>query len=168
MRGANKRKRERRGKGRHSKWACFWGAHWTEREVGAEPVAAVAPFRGKDSSSTTRRKQPLRHSSGAIKGRGGVRLGALVVPSSAGEPRLQSGATNNEARTHATSAAPRAAPPKRCSPTHEHSPEPYFNSAELLPSSRRAMISNWICCVPSKMSRILASRDHFSSKAVSV
>src|SRR5690606_1048741 len=46
--------------------------------------------------------------------------------------------------------------------------EPYFNSAELLPSSRRAMISCWICWVPSKMSRIFESRLHFSSNESSL
>ena len=43
----------------------------------------------------------------------------------------------------------------------------YLSSAELLPSSWRATISSWICCVPSKMSRILASRAHFSSSSFS-
>ena len=43
----------------------------------------------------------------------------------------------------------------------------YLSSAELLPSSWRATISSWICWVPSKMSRILASRAHFSSSSFS-
>jgi hypothetical protein len=43
----------------------------------------------------------------------------------------------------------------------------YLSSAELLPSTRRAMISSWICWVPSKMSRILESRAHFSTSSVS-
>ncbi|ASR37860.1 hypothetical protein BAY61_25845 [Prauserella marina] len=30
----------------------------------------------------------------------------------------------------------------------------YFSSAEVFPSRRRATMSCWICCVPSKMSRI--------------
>ena len=42
----------------------------------------------------------------------------------------------------------------------------YFSSAEVLPSSWRATISSWICCVPSKMSRIFASRAHFSSSSL--
>ena len=41
---------------------------------------------------------------------------------------------------------------------------PYFSSLELRPSTRRATTSCWICCVPSKMSRILESRAHFSSR----
>ena len=43
----------------------------------------------------------------------------------------------------------------------------YFSSAEFLPSSARATISSWICWVPSKMSRIFASRAHFSSSSFS-
>ena len=43
----------------------------------------------------------------------------------------------------------------------------YLSSAELLPSSWRATISSWICWVPSKMSRIFASRAHFSSSSFS-
>ena len=46
-------------------------------------------------------------------------------------------------------------------------PLSYFSSAEVLPSSSRAMISSWICWVPSKMSRILTSRAHFSSSSPS-
>ena len=41
------------------------------------------------------------------------------------------------------------------------------SSADVLPSIWRAMISSWICCVPSKMSRIFASRAHFSSSSLS-
>ena len=41
------------------------------------------------------------------------------------------------------------------------------SSQELLPSSCRATISSWICWVPSKMSRIFASRAHFSSSSFS-
>lgn len=48
------------------------------------------------------------------------------------------------------------------------SSRPQRSCAELLPSSRRATISSWICCVPSKMSRIFESRDHFSSRPPSV
>ena len=44
---------------------------------------------------------------------------------------------------------------------------PYLSSVELRPRSRRAMISCWICWVPSKMSRILESRAHFSSRSCS-
>src|SRR5699024_7828151 len=40
----------------------------------------------------------------------------------------------------------------------------YLSSFELRPSTRRATTSCWICCVPSKMSRILESRAHFSSR----
>ena len=36
------------------------------------------------------------------------------------------------------------------------------------PSTRRATISCWICWVPSKMSRILESRPHFSSSSLSL
>ncbi len=36
------------------------------------------------------------------------------------------------------------------------------------PSTRRATISCWICWVPSKMSRILESRAHFSSSSASL
>ena len=43
----------------------------------------------------------------------------------------------------------------------------YFSSLELLPSSRLATINNWICWVPSKMSRIFESRAHFSSSSSS-
>ena len=43
----------------------------------------------------------------------------------------------------------------------------YLSSAELFPSSWRATISSWICWVPSKMSRIFASRAHFSSRSFS-
>jgi enoyl-CoA hydratase/carnithine racemase len=43
----------------------------------------------------------------------------------------------------------------------------YFSSAELFPSSWRAMISSWICWVPSNRSRIFASRAHFSSSSSS-
>ena len=43
----------------------------------------------------------------------------------------------------------------------------YFSSLLDLPSTRRAMISCWICCVPSKMSRIFESRAHFSSSPTS-
>jgi hypothetical protein len=43
----------------------------------------------------------------------------------------------------------------------------YFRSAEVFPRSWRAMIRSWICWVPSKMSRILASRAHFSSSSPS-
>ena len=43
----------------------------------------------------------------------------------------------------------------------------YLSSEELLPSSWRATISSWICWVPSKMSRIFASRAHFSSSSLS-
>ena len=45
-------------------------------------------------------------------------------------------------------------------------PDRYFSSAERDPSSRRAMISCWICWVPSKMSRIFESRAHFSSSVL--
>ena len=38
----------------------------------------------------------------------------------------------------------------------------YFSCPLVRPSRRRATTSNWICCVPSKMSRIFESRDHFS------
>jgi hypothetical protein len=41
------------------------------------------------------------------------------------------------------------------------------SSAEVLPSRWRAMMRSWICCVPSKMSRIFASRAHFSSSSSS-
>jgi hypothetical protein len=44
----------------------------------------------------------------------------------------------------------------------------HLSSAEVFPSSRRAMINCWICWVPSKMSIIFASRDHFSSSSFSV
>jgi hypothetical protein len=47
-------------------------------------------------------------------------------------------------------------------------PGGYFSSAELLPSSRRATMSCWICWVPSKMSRIFESRAHFSSSSCSL
>ena len=43
----------------------------------------------------------------------------------------------------------------------------HFSSLLDLPSRRRATISCWICCVPSKMSRIFESRDHFSSSSFS-
>ena len=43
----------------------------------------------------------------------------------------------------------------------------YFSSLELLPSKRRATINNWICWVPSKMSRIFESRAHFSNSSSS-
>src|SRR5262249_8862999 len=39
----------------------------------------------------------------------------------------------------------------------------YLSSADVRPRSRRATTSCWICWVPSKMSRILESRPHFSS-----
>src|SRR3990167_826342 len=51
--------------------------------------------------------------------------------------------------------------------THPARVNNYFNSLELLPSSRRATISNWIRWVPSKMSRIFESRDHFSNSSSS-
>jgi hypothetical protein len=38
---------------------------------------------------------------------------------------------------------------------------------ELTSNKRRAMTNIWICWVPSKMSRILESRAHFSSSSVS-
>ena len=41
------------------------------------------------------------------------------------------------------------------------------SSALVLPSKRRATTSIWICCVPSKMSRIFESRAHFSSSSPS-
>jgi alkanesulfonate monooxygenase SsuD/methylene tetrahydromethanopterin reductase-like flavin-dependent oxidoreductase (luciferase family) len=44
----------------------------------------------------------------------------------------------------------------------------YLSSALDRPRIRRATISCWICCVPSKMSRILESRAHFSSSSVSL
>ena len=44
----------------------------------------------------------------------------------------------------------------------------YFSSALDSPSTRRATISCWICWVPSKMSRILESRAHFSSSSPSL
>ena len=45
---------------------------------------------------------------------------------------------------------------------------PGYRSSELVfPSNCRATISSWICCVPSKMSRIFASRAHFSSSSFS-
>ncbi len=44
----------------------------------------------------------------------------------------------------------------------------YFSSALVSPSTRRAMISCWICWVPSKMSRIFESRAHFSSSSASL
>ena len=44
----------------------------------------------------------------------------------------------------------------------------YFSSALVRPSTRRATISCWICWVPSKMSRILESRAHFSSSSLSL
>jgi integrase len=44
----------------------------------------------------------------------------------------------------------------------------YLSSALVLPRTRRATMSCWICWVPSKMSRILASRLHFSSSDSSV
>ena len=44
----------------------------------------------------------------------------------------------------------------------------YFSSALESPRIRRATISCWICWVPSKMSRILESRAHFSSSSVSL
>src|SRR5699024_3449745 len=40
----------------------------------------------------------------------------------------------------------------------------HFSSALDRSSTRRAITSCWICWVPSKMSRILESRDHFSRK----
>ena len=43
----------------------------------------------------------------------------------------------------------------------------YFSSVLERPSTRLATISSWICWVPSKMSRILASRAHFSSSSPS-
>ena len=43
----------------------------------------------------------------------------------------------------------------------------YRSSDELLPSSSRATTSCWICWVPSKMSRILTSRAHFSRSSPS-
>src|ERR1700731_4540571 len=39
----------------------------------------------------------------------------------------------------------------------------YLSSDDDRPSRRRATTSCWICWVPSKMSRILESRAHFSS-----
>ena len=42
------------------------------------------------------------------------------------------------------------------------------SSALVRPRTRRATISCWICWVPSKMSRILESRAHFSSSSVSL
>ena len=47
-------------------------------------------------------------------------------------------------------------------------PLSYFSSAADSPRIRRATISCWICWVPSKMSRILESRAHFSSSSVSL
>ena len=44
----------------------------------------------------------------------------------------------------------------------------YFSSVLESPSTRRATISCWICWVPSKMSRILESRAHFSSSSPSL
>ena len=44
----------------------------------------------------------------------------------------------------------------------------YLSSALDSPRTRRATISCWICWVPSKMSRILESRAHFSSSSVSL
>ena len=44
----------------------------------------------------------------------------------------------------------------------------YLSSALESPSTRRATISCWICWVPSKMSRILESRAHFSSSSPSL
>ena len=44
----------------------------------------------------------------------------------------------------------------------------YFSSVLDSPRTRRATISCWICWVPSKMSRILESRAHFSSSSVSL
>jgi hypothetical protein len=41
------------------------------------------------------------------------------------------------------------------------------NCADDRFSNRRAMINNWICCVPSKISRIFESRAHFSISSVS-
>ena len=43
----------------------------------------------------------------------------------------------------------------------------YLSSVDDRPRIRRAMISCWICWVPSKMSRILESRAHFSSRSCS-
>ena len=44
----------------------------------------------------------------------------------------------------------------------------YLSSVLDSPRTRRATISCWICWVPSKMSRILESRAHFSSSSVSL
>jgi hypothetical protein len=44
----------------------------------------------------------------------------------------------------------------------------YFSSELVSPRTRRATISCWICWVPSKMSRILESRAHFSSSSDSL
>jgi hypothetical protein len=43
----------------------------------------------------------------------------------------------------------------------------HLSSAEVSPSSWRAMTRSWICWVPSKMSRIFESRAHFSSSSPS-
>ena len=50
---------------------------------------------------------------------------------------------------------------------HARRIRPYFSSDDDSPSSRRATTNCWICCVPSKMSRILESRAHFSSSVCS-
>src|SRR3954447_10383060 len=46
-------------------------------------------------------------------------------------------------------------------------PRAYLSSAEVFSSNCRATINSWICWVPSKMSRIFASRAHFSSSSFS-
>ena len=63
-----------------------------------------------------------------------------------------------------------AGPEELCSPARwaQRLTRCYFSSALDSPSTRRATISCWICWVPSKMSRILESRAHFSSSSPSL
>ena len=122
------------------------------------------PTVGRDREDTWARVERLRgtHPAAAYAERTHAGTGA--------QQRDRYGAAGRRAAsTRCSSALRRPRRPRRTS-TGSRRParSSYLSSALESPRTRRATISCWICWVPSKMSRILESRAHFSSSSLSL
>ena len=143
-----------------------WRAPWPATPPGSSRTNA-----GRAAAAGAAPERPGRQAAGPRRSRHRRRLGLTPAPvrvaRRAPHPHLTEIATAQAERRPGSTRPPRRSSAARISDTGQRPTRAYFSSALLSPSTRRATISCWICWVPSKMSRILESRDHFSSSSAS-
>ena len=125
------------------------------------PGAKLPPKKPAAKKAPSKKAATTAPAKAAAKKAPSAEAGDTATTRSAVRPGLTAAALTNEAPGQDVLILTRRSSYRSCRCS-------YLSSALESPSTRRATISCWICWVPSKMSRILESRAHFSSSSVSL